>query len=306
MCAPGSKAPLGIAAALVVLVGCQGVRGPTSGPDSTAHSLTLIVSEIQIHLRDDTYRTSRAVTADGQSVFAVALWRLDRLQRSRGLPREKWENVDIVIEFARARALERLRRFSESADAYDRVADTGSLLAEPASDASFVMRRFEQYAGGSAESPVTPESQRLFLDSRVERWRELAWEYRDSSYEPLALEEVEAWEMLRLDWIARNRGLDEAIVASRRLVERHGSSKLYAKHLIRLGDLFAEAARREHLRSRAQLAPFDEARYEALLDQAFSAYELAGEQRRPDLRMQAKAKINALLAYHREALRHAR
>jgi tetratricopeptide (TPR) repeat protein len=273
--------------------------------DPTGDTLTLVVSELRMHLRGDTYRTRAPITVDGRNVFTAALWRLDRLERSRGPLQDQWENLVIVIEYARARALERLRRFSESADAYDRVADTGSLLADSAGEASFVMRRFDQYVGDSAVPLPDPEDELRFLDQRLERWRELAWEYRDTSYEPLALEEVEAWEMLRLDWVEQNRPLEEAITASRRLAERHGSSKLYAKHLIRMGDLFAEAARREHLRSRAKLAPFNTPRYQALLDQAFASYELAGEGRRPDFRLQAKAKIDALLAYHRGILRHA-
>ena len=290
---------------LLTVVGCQTPRPPEMRDAPEAYTVNLIVAELQMHLRDDIYRMNRALTRDGRDVFTVSLWRLDRLQRMRGLDLGSWENIDIVIEFARARALERLRRYSEAADAYDRVVQRGSLLAEPAENASFVMRRFTQYIGPSSEPYVAPEDEIRFLDARVERWRELAWQHRGTSYEPLALAEGEAWEMLRLDWIARNRSPNEAIEAATRLVERHGSSKLYAGHLMRLGDLYAEAARREHLKSRAKLVPFDPERYSALLDQAFSAYELAGDQRRPDLRRQATNKIEALRAYHQDTVRHA-
>ncbi len=106
-------------------------------------------------------------------------------------------------------------------------------------------------------------------------------------------------------WVKRNRSIDKAIGACRRLVERNHESKLYAQHLIRLGDLYAEAARRVHLRSRAKLAPFDANRYESLLDQAFSAYELAGEERKPGPRREALMKIEALLAVHQGTFGHA-
>jgi hypothetical protein len=43
----------------------------------------------------------------------------------------------------------------------------------------------------------------------------------------------------------------------------------------------------------------------ALLDQAFSAYELAGEDRKSALRREARARIEALLAYHEEVRNHA-
>ncbi len=126
----------------------------------------------------------------------------------------------------------------------------------------------------------------------------MAWEFRKTSYEPLALEESEAWAMARVEALLRHRGIESGIEASRRLIEGHRSSKLYASHLIRLGDLYAEAARREHLRRRTDRRGLDTARYDAFLDRAFAAYELAGEQRRPQLRTEAHEKIEALLAVH--------
>jgi len=89
------------------------------------------------------------------------------------------------------------------------------------------------------------------------------------------------------------------------LIESNRESKLFAKHLIRLGDLYADAARREQLNARARLSTFDAERYDALLDQAFSAYELAGEDRKSALRREARTRIEALLAYHEEVRNHA-
>ena len=290
----------------LALPGCQTVRapGPPSAEASPAgQTLTLIVSSLQMHLRQDSYRSGRATTHDGRDVFEAALWRLDRLQRSRDRAPLEWENIDIVVEFARARALERQRRYAEAGAAYERVAESGSLLAEPADEASLIMQRFAANAG---EPDELGGAEAEFLDQRVARLRELAWEFRETSYGPLAMEELEAWEVLRLDWIARHWRPREAIQAGRRLVERHSESKLYAQHLIRLGDLYAEAARREQMSSRAKHRRFDATRYEALLDHAFAAYELAGEQRRPALRRQAETKIEALLATHHGNLLHAR
>ena len=305
--------PFGIAqlgVLLLVLAGCQTLansppRIPAAELAPGAHTLTLIVSELQMHLHDDTYRTTRAVTADGRNVFAMARWRIQRAQELRALEPEQWENLDIVLEYARARALERLRRYREAEQAYESVANVGSVMAEPAAEAADVMRRFARYAGGSADPIATGDDELAFLNSRLNRWRELAWEYRDTSYEVLALAEAEAWEMLRVDWVKRNMSLKQAIEACRRLVERNHESKLYAKHLIRLGDLYAEAARGVHLRSRAQLGPFDAERYETLLDQAFSAYELAGEERKPGPRREAQMKIEALLAVHQQTFGYA-
>ena len=129
-------------------------------------------------------------------------------------------------------------------------------------------------------------------------WEKLSFDYRDTSYEPLAREEAEAWSTAQVETVLRLLGVEPAVAACERLIERHRTSKLYARHLIRLGDLYAEAARREFLRHGRLRGRFDPGRYDGFLDHAFAAYELAGEQRRPALSTEAKEKIEALLAVH--------
>ncbi len=289
-------------AAVAAGAGCRALPGPAEIPATEvppeARSLTQVVAELQMHLRDDTYRYHRAVRPDGQNVFAVSLWQLERLQRARNRPPEAWQNVDVVIEYARARAMERQRHYADAYAAYGRVANAGSMLGSSADQGHEVMSRFARNAGPAREPPTTPDAELAWIDGRVEKWRSLAWEYRGTTYEPLAREEAESWNVLRVDWYARHAGAAEAVVAARRLVQDERDSKLYARHLIRLGDLCADAARQEHVRSRAGLSAFDASRYHAWLDQALAAYELAGEARRSEQRAEATSKIAALLAYH--------
>jgi hypothetical protein len=285
------------------LFGCAGLSpweparvGSDDGEDG--RTLTAIVAELQLHLRDDTYRRDRARTEAGQNVFALALWRLDRLQERRARPVDRWENIDIVIEFARARTLERLRRYADAAAAYLHVASTGSRLAGRADGWREIMSRFALHSGPLTPPPAHPEEALELIEVRISEWQGLALEYADTGFESLAREEAEAWEMVRLDWFARHRGSEEATAACRRLVERHQASKLYANHLIRLGDLYADAARQIYLRARAKLAPFDGERYETYLDHAFASYEMAGEARVGSAGNEAEIKIRALLAQH--------
>ncbi len=252
-----------------------------------------------MHLRDDTYRAFRARSGDGRDVFQQALSRLERLQSQRAVPQDQWGSVDIVIEYARARALERSRRYLEAMASYRRVAQVGSLVAGRAAEAVAVMTRFAEHSGPPAEPHASGEREIEWLDARVSGWDALARQLSGESYEPLALEELEAWSMLRVDALLRRRSAQEAIEAAQLLIERHRTSKLHARHLLRLGDLHAEAARREHLRSRVEQKALDTARYDGLLDGAFAAYELAGEERRPGLRAEAAKKIDALLAAQR-------
>jgi hypothetical protein len=282
-----------------------GVRGERSADDeSSARSLTAIVSELQLHFRDDTYRLQRPSGEGGQNLFAVAQWRLERLQRARALEPERWRNVDYVIEFARARALERQRRYSEARTAYTRVAGTGNALAAAADEAAGVMASFQAQSGPGDAPLVTPDDELQLFDARVKAWEQLALLHRGDPWASLAREEAESWEMLRVEWFARHASAEEAVAAARRLVERHRESKLRARHLIRLGDLCAEASRREYLAYRAGVRSFDAALYQHWLDRAFAAYELAGEARRREHRTEAHKKLEALLAYHNGVRAH--
>ena len=297
---------------LLVLTGCQTTGAPEAGrnaakPGAELHSLTLIATELQMHLRSDTYRSPRPVDASGRDVFSVALWRLNRLQEQRALQAPEWTNADLVIEFARARSLERLRRYAEAGGAYRLVAAQGSLLQERAAQATSVMETFEAESHPlTAETVADPSLALATLDERILRWRQILKDFQGSPYESLAREELEAWQTQRLELLARTRGSDEALIACHELIEENRASKLYARHLIRLGDLYSEAARLELSRSRVTRASFDASRYDVLLDRAFAAYELAGEQRRPSERVEASKKIEALLAAHRGALTHVR
>ena len=284
----------------LLLVACQlpGRPGPEQGSLHAAEHLALIAAELEMHLRDDTYRNGRAVGADGRNVFASALWRLDRLQRHRARPLDRWENVDVVIEFARARALERRRRYSEALAAYERAASAGTMLGEVATEAREALAPFALHPGEVTLQLVGKPEERDFLDQRVSQWRELAWEFRNTSYEGLAFEELEAWEMLRLEWLAQNDPGPVAVAACERLIERHHESKLYAKHLIRLGDLHAREASGEYMRYRAHRGGFDVEHYQESLDRALSAYELARSEPRPSLVKLAKQKIDELLPAH--------
>jgi hypothetical protein len=294
---------LGIASLqILILAGCQTVSRPISGATVTrpadGQSLTVVVSQLSMHLRDDTYRLPRHSIESRWNVFEAALWRLERLKRSRTRDGLGPDETDVVIEYARGRALERIRRYAEAAAAYEVVAPAESALAAPAAEAAAIMQRFAAHSGPLEGFGADGTEAHQLIEDRVATWQTLAGEFMGTSYESLAREEAEAWEMIQVDLIARAGPVEAAIAKCHRLVERNGESKLVAKHLIRLGDLYAEAARQEHLRSRAGFGVINAAKYDQLLSKAFASYELAAEERRPALRREAATKIEALLAHH--------
>ncbi len=257
----------------------------------------LIVTELRMHLREDPYRFPRPQTRDSRDGFAVLLWKLDRLRETRDREPARWENVDLVIEFARGRALERLRRYDEAEKSYRLVANSGSVLAGLAGDGAEAMSAFADLK--RAPELATAEAGELeLMEARINAWRTLAAHYRGSHRSSLAWEEVEAWQTLRVDWLSRNGEADRAIVACRQMIEHNRDSKLYPRHLLRLGDLYADAARRARLHEHTRLGPERRDRYETLLENAFSSYELAGEARTPGPRREAETRIAALIAFH--------
>jgi tetratricopeptide (TPR) repeat protein len=289
------------------LAGCASLSPSAlqSDSDRLPESLTGVVSQLKMHMRDDTYRFDRAVAKDGSNVYAVALWKLDRLAARRGREDAEWQNADYVIEFARGKAFERLRRYEDALAAYRRVAASGSVLGDAAAERARIAETFA-LAAAAPEQPFTNAAEELaFIESRIELWQRIALDVRDTPQESLAREEAESWQVMRVDWFARADRLDDATRACRALIESNRESKLYAKHLLRLGDLYADSARREQLQAGANLARFDTERYDALLDQAFSAYELAGEDHKSALRREARTRIEALLAYHDGVRAHA-
>jgi len=289
---------------LVCATGCASlsrVAGFSHPAPAADDSLTRVVAELKLHLGDDTYRYDRATTDDGRSVYAVALWKLDRIAAVRARPAEQWENADYVVEFARGKALLKLRRYAEAQAAFQRVAGSGSLLGDAAAERERAIEPFVAASARPAEPFANPEEERLWIEGRIALWRELAQQSDGSGDESLALEEVESWQVMRVDWFARGDRLEEAISACEQLLEANRESKLFGKHLLRLGDLYAASARRAELQARANLANLDPSHYESLVDQAFSAYELAAEDRRPALRREARSRIDALLAYQEGA-----
>jgi tetratricopeptide (TPR) repeat protein len=290
--------------ASVFLGACAGSQ--IGAPPTQARALTLQVAELQMHLRNDTYRSAAHIGPDGENVFEQALFSFERMQIARNLDYEQWGDEDLVIEYARARALEKLRRYPDAVAAYARVAHKGSVLAKEALEARDVMRRFALEGAPAALESTTPEQDMALVEARIAAWDELIETYGSTSFGPLAREEGEAWEIMRVELFGRFKASDEAIAACNRLIERNRDSKLYAEHLIRLGDLHADSARRESLVLRTQQRTFNAQRYDRSIGAALAAYELAAEARRDGVRRQAQTRISTLLADHEGVRAHVR
>jgi len=259
--------------------------------------LSVSISDLQLHLRDDPYRSFNQLDGDGQNVFAVARWKIERFQRERGLLPDGWQLEDYVLELAHARTLERLHLYRQAIDAYERVAQGPAPMAAPARSSAQTLQRFAALAR-PLPADASPDEILAEIDRRIAAWTEAAEQMTDPGYASLAREEVEGWERLRVHFLARERGLGDAIDAYEQLVRHHAESKLHPRHLIELGDLHAEEVRDIVLWARAQQEALEGTAFESHFDSALAAYELASEAPLPMFREEAQSRIQALLAYH--------
>jgi hypothetical protein len=268
-----------------------------SSPAEALSSLSVGVAELELQLRDDPYRSFAKRLPDGRNVFEALRWQLERLQRQRAGTAQPWSAQDFVLEFARARTLERAHLYADAALAYERVAASSSRLAPIASGRAAVMRRFSAQKGPLPQQ-LEPEQQLREIEARTASWLALAEAERQPLDAALAREEAETWEVLRVETLARAQGSAAALQACTRLLERHRDSKLYPEHLLRLGDLHAQAARSAALRARAERAQLSETPYQQHLDGALAAYEQASEARSEDMRRAAQARLQGILSFH--------
>ena len=288
--------PLGLCLPVLTLtlslVGCT--HAPVSPPLT---GLSVSVADLQLHLRDDSYRSFNHLEEDGRNVFEVTRWKLERLQRERAVDPGHWGLEDFVVEFARARTLERLHLYRSAAEAYERVAASATHMAEVARASAGVMRRFASLTG-----PLPPgeedEATLSQIDARINLWQHTAEVEADPGHASLAREEAESWEILRVSFLDRVHGREEAIRGCERLIQRHRGSKLYPRHLIQLGDLHARRAREIVVWARAQQDPLADTAFEEHFEAALAAYELASEARTPVFRREAQSQIQVILSYH--------
>ena len=279
-----------------VVLACTAL-GCASAASEPRIGLSIQLADLELHLRDDPYRSFKHLDRSGRNVFEVARWKIERLQRERARDLSAWAPEDFVLEFAHARTLARLHRYTFAAQAYERVANGEHRLAAPARAAADVMGRFARQSTPIA-ADGDPGRAQAEIDARISEWLETARREPDPEYASLAREEAESWEIVRVSFLWHSGNPDEAIAACRRAVQEHRSSKLYPKHLLMLGDLHADRAREIVAWSRAQQQGLGDTPYEGHFESAVAAYELASEARIPVFRREAQSRLQALLTFH--------
>ena len=183
--------------------------------------------------------------------------------------------------------------------------------------------------GGVPARPVDPEAVRQALDDRVTRLSILLDELNDAQPNPrvqgnergaspkpetgggepvdlrhyrwIAQEEIERADFVRARYFVEIRHVvpDGTVVALQelqRVATRHGASKNRLRHLMRLGNFYADLAR-EYLDAVApESLTFDPARFRELVDAAIQLYELVGSHDGRPEKLEATRNLEAFLA----------
>lgn len=187
--------------------------------------------------------------------------------------------------------------------------------------------------GGVPARPVDPEVVRKALDDRVTRLSMLLDELNDTRPSPpasenasdaavdasgaqatprnepidrlhyrwIAQEEIERADFVRARYFVEIRHVvpDGTLVALQelqRVATRHGASKNRLRHLMRLGDFYADLAREYLDAIPPESLTFDPARFRELADAAIQLYELVGSHDGRPEKLEASRNLEAFLA----------
>jgi hypothetical protein len=279
---------------LVILVpACA--RGPARAPYPHESILT-VVAELKIHLNKDPWRQPPGRDLTGANIYRVSLARLESLESMTG------EEYADVLAFAAAECLERLGAWARARDGFERAAARQSSLADEA-------RRRAALAGRMATLTDRATFARTLegylndldvLDRRLADWadEQSGWPY--GSFIRLERERAVA-EAARYHF--NNRmvlagGLERALDAARRLVDRSEGGWRYCQHLLMLGEFYETLARdwtAEHPPEGADLRL--DAPWAGYVNQAREAYQRVAQTDGDPAKPEGQGRLGALEAY---------
>jgi tetratricopeptide (TPR) repeat protein len=285
---------------LVLLVGC----GTRSGPDPTyrpTESVLEAVSVLRLHIDDDTYRFPPARDFTGKNVYRAVFERLESLEEIHAA---KFQSgyLTAVILFAKGRALERLGDYEIAAQHYRRVTDLDSILVDEARRSEYVCERLSEARVTRPEPVASPQEALHVFDRRAALLEELLEEVGGTHYTPVVREEIERTDVERARYYRARRLLNPALEAValqqyQRLVRQNRESKFQNRHLLKLGDLYAELARDYAHRFPPPSLSFDPATFDEYAFGATRLYEAVAHQDGAIEKIEAARKLEAFLAF---------
>lgn len=284
---------------LALFLGCA--RTQPAAVYAPTESILEVVAVLRLHIDDDTYRFPPARDFTGKGVFRSSFDRLESLEQIHEEKLRSGHLQDVVL-FAKGRALERITEYDLAARHYGEVEKMNSPLAPAAQQGRAVNERIAaadrvRPASGAQLSEVLAdfEDRQIFLE-------ELEREVDPSHYVYVVREELERNDVARAEYLrARRRiqdGLDAlALRQYQRLVQRNQKSKYRNRHLLDLGDLYAELSRDYARRVAPSSLGFDTVIFDEYAFGATRLFEAVSQQDGALEKIEASRKLEAFLAF---------
>jgi hypothetical protein len=284
----------------------------TYGP---TESVVEVVAVLRRHVPDDTYRFPPATDFTGRNVYRSSLLRLETIERIQADPLRSGY-MDPVIDFAKARALERLRAYDLARLHYLRAGQREGELHDSAEKSAAICDRISEAVGigiqlenplrpptdGPPPGTDNPEKVVAQLEERVALLSFLYDELEGSYFQAVIAEEVERADEVRASYFVDRRnilpdGQLRAVAELQRVITRHAASKNRLKHMIVLANLYSTLAREYVEASPPESLEFDPAEFQDLIEPAAELYESVAAHDGTPEKLEAARRLEALLAF---------
>ena len=307
---------LGLCALLLVSTSCTSFKTKkleaTYGP---TESIIEVVAVLRRHVPDDTYRFPPATDFTGRNVYRSSLLRLENIERIQADPLRSGY-MDPVMDFAKARALERLRAYDLATLHYLRAARPEGELRAPAEASASVCEQITAAltVGPHLENPLDPppvspdreiKDPQAVVAELAERVALLSFLYDElggNYMQAVIAEEIERADEVRAAYFVNRRhiipdGPLMAVAELQRVVSRHAASKNRLIHMISLANLYDAMAREYVDASPPESLEFDPAEFQDLIDPAAQLYESVASHDGTPEKLEAARRLEALLAF---------
>lgn len=282
-----------------------------------AESLTEVVAVLRRHIPDDTYRFPAGRDFTGRNVYRATLLRLENIERIHA-DELRSGYMDAVIQFSKARSLERLRGYDLAARHYRDAARKDDELREEALASAAVCEAIHAAVAIGLELPdptlATVEPLPLDVDDVVgeldDRVSELVAilsgldtsHREDSHYKAVVRQEIERADSIRARYFLAIRpviddGAIRAVAEMQRLLSRHGASQNRRRHMLELADLYAAIAREYVEAVPPESLSFDPPKFQELVDAAAELYQSVAAQDGTSEKLEAARRLEAFLAF---------
>jgi len=258
-------------------------------------NLLEIVSDLQRHANDNTYRFPSPRDPSGQNLYKASLIRL--LNFEKIYPRR----MPDVVDFSKGICMERLHDYAGALKAFKHVTESDSPLREQASSKMAILEKFNDLANYRIEKNNVGDYL-TELEFKLDAWGKLIGEVTGTPYEWLAREDEEKVEQHLAEFVAQNylviqNGVESALNLYRQLTIKHAQGKNINLHYLNWADFCALLSRRYAQEADPRSLGFDMETFNKTADAAIRLYSLVAQKDGATEKVEALGKLQAFNAF---------